>query len=253
MYIISKHHDYYDTALGHGIDKTLIFNRNNSFTLNGEEKPRIYNTLSVNQRINTYNYKDMKPRSYKDELAKMQLIVIGFCGKIYPIISANILIEYSPIGSTSKLIYGKDIYEVNEQCIKETGYSIDYYFNLIGGYNRKLAKSTEDYLRDFHEKFLKKWETVSPENKHIEGLFQKYNIPYFYLSDVKFDSCPVLKEFDFHKFIDPYTAFQEISMYLGGVLTRPEKETIEISDKDKRDSKGFDDRSFKHRTRKKSK
>ena len=47
--------------------------------------------------------------------------------------------------------------------------------------------------------------------------------------------------------LDAYGIYQEIEMYMGGVLGSQEKETIEISDKDKRDSKGFDNYSFKKR------
>lgn len=250
MRIISKFSDYYDTALGYGIDKTLIFNRNESFSLSGEDKPRLDHVMMRRQYVNTYNYKDTPVKYGHDGCCSIEVIVIGFCGKIYPLIRADILIEYSPNETDSRLIYGKDIYEINEQCIKETGNAITYYFN-VGDRFINASQRTEKELETFHKRFLKNWETLSPENKHLEDVFQKYNIPYFYLSNAKFDSCPVLKEFNFHRHVDPYTAFQEISMYVGGVLTRKETETVEISDKDKRDSKGFDDKSFKHRTKKK--
>lgn len=61
---------------------------------------------------------------------------------------------------------------------------------------------------------------------------------------------PILKDLDFAGVVDPFTAFQEISMFLSGVLGINEPEMIEISDKHKRDAKGFDDKSFKTRSKK---
>lgn len=45
--------------------------------------------------------------------------------------------------------------------------------------------------------------------------------------------------------MDPFTAFQEISMFLGGVLKRTEVDTVDIGDEAMRDEKGFDEWSFK--------
>jgi len=42
-----------------------------------------------------------------------------------------------------------------------------------------------------------------------------------------------------------YMAYQEIAMYISGVLGIGEPDTLEISDEDMRDEKGFFDMSFK--------
>ena len=60
---------------------------------------------------------------------------------------------------------------------------------------------------------------------------------------------PVLKDFQFFRAVSTYQAFQEISMYISGVIGVGEKNTVTISDKDMRDAKGFDDWSFKNPTR----
>lgn len=55
-----------------------------------------------------------------------------------------------------------------------------------------------------------------------------------------------LKDFQFQRAVEPFTAFQEISMWIGGVLPNPGNRTIDIKDdKVKRDKKGFDEWSFK--------
>jgi hypothetical protein len=51
---------------------------------------------------------------------------------------------------------------------------------------------------------------------------------------------PCLKEYGFQKFMDPYTAFQEISMFMSGVLTNNPEPPNTQTDKAKVTSHGFD-------------
>ncbi len=53
-----------------------------------------------------------------------------------------------------------------------------------------------------------------------------------------------LKELEFFRLFDPYTAFQEISMFLGG-LAVPLKEIPQVPDKIMVGIKGFDQWSFR--------
>lgn len=54
-----------------------------------------------------------------------------------------------------------------------------------------------------------------------------------------------LKPFRFYKVKDSYTAFQELDMYISGVLGQQAKEMVNISDKDRIYQHGFDGYSFK--------
>jgi hypothetical protein len=55
-----------------------------------------------------------------------------------------------------------------------------------------------------------------------------------------------LKGIGFAKAIDPYTAFQELSMWIGGVLGGNSPETVSITDdKVLAESHGFDKESFR--------
>ena len=49
-----------------------------------------------------------------------------------------------------------------------------------------------------------------------------------------------LKKFEFYKVLDSFTIWQELSMYIDGTLTSPGNYTIEIADKYKIESHGFD-------------
>ena len=49
----------------------------------------------------------------------------------------------------------------------------------------------------------------------------------------------ILKHYDFVKMVDPYTAYQEMEMYLSGVFGGNYPECVEISDEQMKIKKGF--------------
>ena len=51
---------------------------------------------------------------------------------------------------------------------------------------------------------------------------------------------PRLKRFEFYKVFDSYGAFQEIHMFLSGVLGNTEKKTVGVSDIHRLEAHGFD-------------
>lgn len=58
---------------------------------------------------------------------------------------------------------------------------------------------------------------------------------------------PSLKAYKFMKVVDPYSAFQEISQFISGVLGNSEKQTVDISDENRLLQHGFDKKfSFRH-------
>ena len=95
------------------------------------------------------------------------------------------------------------------------------------------------------------------KNYDAKDLFVEYNTPVFvYDGDYgrtalttgrsyhrnkdAFIINPLLKDYEFYKVFDTFQAFQEIQMYIGGVLGSKENEIIKISDKDKINQHGFD-------------
>lgn len=59
---------------------------------------------------------------------------------------------------------------------------------------------------------------------------------------------PFLKLFDFHHVVDPFTVFQEISMFIGGRMPGAQSPMVTISDKSQIRKKGFDEK-YGFRTR----
>jgi len=114
---------------------------------------------------------------------------------------------------------------------------------------KKYWNRTEDWgmTRD-RESFAKIKEL------NLKELFIEHNTPIFkieYISINHFDQKfkltinPCLKEYNFFTQYDAYQAFQEISMFIGGVLPRQEPDTVDVSEACKVHSKGFDSWTFR--------
>jgi hypothetical protein len=54
-----------------------------------------------------------------------------------------------------------------------------------------------------------------------------------------------LRPFEFQRIVDPYTAFQELSMYIGGILGNLNPKVPDVSNEDLIVAKGFDKWSFR--------
>lgn len=183
--------------------------------------------------------------------------IIGFCGKLYP---------------CAKYYYGGDKDEttgVIDRTKSKTFYCFD---SLMTGYQKDAPKQYKDldkrskekdfWLRSYTITHLKTFFKKSDEiasSKDWTYLFVDNKTPCFvYNPDHRFNNNIILngslKEWEFYRIFEPNTAFQELTMYLGSALclnseTTPKykgmKLNNDISDKDMRDIKGFDDKSFK--------
>ncbi len=51
---------------------------------------------------------------------------------------------------------------------------------------------------------------------------------------------PRLSEFEFQRIIDPYTMYQNVDMFVSGVLSHPSNPPVQVKDKDMIVKKGFD-------------
>ena len=83
---------------------------------------------------------------------------------------------------------------------------------------------------------------------NCEALHRINNIAVYTLIGDELCEGGSLKQVEFVKVFDPYTCFQEIEMYLSGVLGGMSPKMIECSDEVRLESHGFDKRvSFRHR------
>ncbi len=215
MRIIADRKDYYDCVQAHGQDQTLLYVRNPEEEEIESKKypfPRLYGR-SVVGGVDTSAY------------------IIGFCGKIYPVIKlrstqcfnleeveAFVVANLKPRelkifrGEARRLFRGWSWY-----CSK-----------------RECAKFFEDCKQD--------------QDKHKQ-MFEDRRCPIFVARHDEWRKARItynamLRPYDFVRVFDPYTAFQEISMFLGN-MAMPEKEMPIVPDELKIYSRGFTDQSFR--------
>jgi len=225
MYIISKKKDFYDGVVSTmGIDKSIVFNRDD-VEIGENEYPKLFshskgywNSL-MNDTINNLHHHNIK-KEHKGDYQAYNYFVIGFCGKLY--LGMKLYTKSQNIfdGLTTKIIYDIDLIT---EIIENTGYRS----NLIDEIN---------YVRNYN----------------ALDIFRKFNTPVFvYDNDYnrisindrnehKFIINANIYEYEFYKIFDSFHAFQEIQMFISGVLGSGEKEIIKITDKDKIAQHGFD-------------
>jgi hypothetical protein len=179
-----------------------------------------------------------------ENIEKLKPIFIFFCGKIY------ICYEFT-IRKLNKEPCSP--YDIKVDSFLHTYKQVEYAF---GRYKIKWHKQGKKWFKwqtmrhkeDFSEKNVQTaFDTYSgktPTNLNI-----KYKAPvligYEMDNKPKLFKNPRLADYKFLKRLDPYTIFQEIEMYVGGVLGLGSPNMIEVSDDVKRSQHGFDKWSFK--------
>lgn len=218
MLIVSSFHDYYDTSMAWGIDKDCVYSRDVAeIHFHGS------NDLPYEKELNL-------PHGVKLKIIPM---IIGFCGQMYPTIKC----EYTGDIRLKDEFFFR--YEDFESFAGQRGYlemKTKYFWYRDHIISQAGAK------RFFENKF-----------ESYQKYFREYHAPVFLIEksnkpgrvNIKLTINPSLRQLQFVKHKDPFTAFQEIFMFLSGVLGNKEKSTVQISDKDMLKQKGFDQYSFK--------
>ena len=230
MKIISKFHDYYDGAGSGDLDPVPVYKRHTEEV----SEPNIFE-----KKNNLYNADRISMKSHytiKHIYSRVETGIIGFCGTVYP----YILKERYPEGDLT--------------------HRMGFSFNYDGLKFKRLLFPEKDkwglYPRQ-REKYFENWLQNIPK---LDFIFEKYNIPAFRVMDINSDSRnmirielnPKLADFYFYKVKDPYTAYQEIRVYLGKELARDREVDVPTGDdKVLAESKGYDKWSFRREPGKK--
>lgn len=222
MRIISKTKDYYDSAQAYGQDRSTIYNRKES------ERTLASNDLAALEPIAHYQPRDTVgtvPGMYKCGTK-----LIGFCGMVYPVFYINERYFYTTAQiykylnvKKHKVMFKHWLTTYNRRWISS------YFFNLQG---------VTDYIK---------------EVKHRDtdlNLFINYDTPVWVLESIrreyKFTINPTLKKYDFARVVDPYSAYQEIAMFMESTLARERiPDPTNVPDEYLAAAKGFDSWSFK--------
>jgi len=240
--MIGKLHDYYDGLMAYGQDDTLTFHRETiEHKSKSQELKDAAELVGLDEfRRGYYNDRFMYPqtelttKNFDRHLVKT--IMVGFCGKVYFGLSVEIIDPKTYI-KTTKYIYTHD-----------DAAKLDLKYEYITQFERQFfneGKRTR-WLSNVMSKYSHLFSGIDATEFSI-----KYKVPYFVIEMSqgmvdKVTFVPELKKYEFQKVVDPYTAYQELSMFLGGVMPRQMPEMVEISDKDRIAQHGFNKLSFRH-------
>ncbi len=250
MKIISKYNDYYDSVQAYGSDPKTIYVRKEK-TIDDKEHA-ILNTLWNNSEEILFDL-NFIGEQYKN-ICFENLYFVFFCAKIFPCFEISV-----PKNPPNPGINAKEYrycYNINDidKIIYKYGTK-----KHLKEYNNKLTKNEKrSYIwgkpknRKSLIQLINKFAKI-PGNKIFE-LHHKFGTPCFYFSSSKYNAWnkktnivlnPVLKDIEFYKVFDSYRAFQEISMFISGIMGGKSPPTIEISDKIRKEKHGFDKWSFR--------
>lgn len=252
--IAGKIHDYYDSLLKYNSAEGNTFQRTNE-TITLTVYNRYVNYRGTKQTIEddnvlsaliTNNYFGGERKKKVDKIYyQFYSISILFCGKMYFGLRCDKEIPTGlPVKPITTYIYNYD--EFLTYCTGE-GIEIKQWSKQD---NNKWKKPFFRFerLRDYFKPidFL----DFSITNKLVIAIVDGSKRTGVSVQPV-YLNCS-LKEYEFYKVFDPYSAYQTLSQYVDGSLAYPGNITIEIADKYKIEAKGFDVK-YGFRTRPKEK
>lgn len=214
--------DYYDGAMAYGQDQTVVFVRHKDKTIPSDELPL------VNLRYKPYD---------------ICVINVYFAGKLYVgLRTPHFETRYTYAGM-GKYHYFWDAKSFLEY-MKKSAPLVNFNLNETSVHDFFNNNGKEDH-RDL---LIKKRITIAYFILSGHGL--RYNLSENVWNIDSFD----LKSIEFAKVKDPFTAFQEIAMWISGVLPMEPPNMVKIVDEDIRIAKrGFDPKtSFRKEPTKKN-
>jgi hypothetical protein len=209
MKLHTDFHDYYDNAVGYGVDNKVHYNRF---------------TKEVEMRL---QLKQNHPTIYS-----WAIFLLGFCGDVYPIIKVETIDE------NKKTVWRKFAYNLSEVIQFEQEKYEYYKLNPPSPYccsiNRaEISKETKLQIMQIFSDW--KWKD--------DKIFLEHKVPVWVKPIEHYRNAtilnPRLKDYGFERIKDSFTAFQEISMYLSNILVE-QKEVAKIEDKYRIEQHGFD-------------
>lgn len=228
MKIVSKFHDYYDTAAIYGIDKTCVYLRA------GEIKKSDFN-LDTGSRWRSWPHEEkfVKVKADVEIRYRVDKYVIGFCGNLHPVVVIQketdglTKVERFSFYSTEKV----QAFFTKEKLKLESGRS---YWSM-----RDFTVKSKQSLDNFFE---------VAQYKKLEEEFHKNNCPVFVygrFEDNKKEKLrvvtnPSLRDYRFAQVKDPQGAFQDIFMYISGVLGISAPPMVKVKDKELAAKRGHD-------------
>ena len=221
MRIIADRKDYYDCVQAHGQDQTLLYVRTpEEVELKQREWPfpSLYNNWWFSR-------------------VEVSQHIIGFCGKMCPALEMH---GYVRNASISKVCFTIEEVDAFVEKHADQGQKDSYYGKNGHRWWRGYGKRRSEFIQFF--------EHCEKKRESFTEMFVEKRCPVFVAttssrkSKIVYNS--MLRPYDFVRIFDPYTAYQEISMFMSN-MAMPEKEMPVVPDELKIQKRGFDKWSFR--------
>ncbi len=210
MRIISKFHDYYDIGMAYKQDEEVVWIRKEEEIKTNINRFGIDRHWFLRYELNAKSYRCYVKESY-----------IALCGKLYSIHIGNVTGGNGGLGTNhlSAISYEdmKDRFAKLTKSIVVNKYAPHY------GWGKTEVNDRNAWL-----------------NTPCHELHTKFDCPLLLINEESITKCPNLRNLGFQRVKDPYTTFQEIDMYISGVMGQKQNPMITISDKSKILKHGFD-------------
>lgn len=245
MRIISRFKDFYDTALAMGADSRVTYVRHSrDFDEIPEEwafmRPRatVHNSIRVG-----------------DQEISIRPLLVVFCGLVYHGVGVSNQKSSGPPSSSEDFLY---TYESYTRWCDEHGVPLIKWPKSCKG--KHSTWRVDPYYK--HERLslryiepARAWFRVGDPNKHRE-VFIEREVPIATCvanptgsvslrTDAKLEINGSLGQYQFYRVFDAYQAYQELDMFVAGVLSREGNSMVTIDDDSLRREKGFDCHSFR--------
>lgn len=237
MRIISKFKDYYDGVMSYGQDMSVVLERNTDilsksncdfFEKLGFMHPEL-RAYESNCRVDGSQY-------------SISPFKIAFCGLIYSGIEVSAASNRRAYDTEVSFHYDAESY-VNR--LLEIGAAI------ADDKRRKYMRRLYHYSSCTNAEDIKNYFSRQGEKSKFD-FFADASLPLLACysrawnrGELEIEKNPRLSDVCFYKVVDAFSAYQELSMFTSGVMSKAENNVVVISDDIKKIQKGFDDYSFK--------
>ena len=244
MRIISKYKDYYDSASGFGVDTSVVYSR----------QEKMLDGRSDSQDYQQYNdiLAACEKMTHRDHFQNMYIhsnydrVYVGVAGKIYVGLKFRVQPEH-----------GKEV-TLFEVIDEDRPWDEIFAWTPENLTDKQLDTSCrkEPWVINQKGNTPREWFTNNATNRVVENidLFTKHDMVSFVALDTEVRASrggprvyvdPRLLDFGFQRLMDGFTLFQEISMFVTGVLATKDQMTYVPTDKELLYARGHDDMSFK--------
>jgi hypothetical protein len=244
MRIISKFSDYYDSGMKYGTDPNILYVREMV------EHKRTWRKSCEYDEAHAVVTKVLDAGEARDRWHNYNIggrftertIVVVFCGKIYPCLELSV--EEKTFPCVTKHTHYCYTFSQVEVIYKENLSKKD----LKSFYEPRTRKRRwRRWKRETFIESLRKFFALSgTSDNNLMDFHHAKEVPVMMLAfDHRVVYNPCLKDVQFFRIMDNYTAYQELAMFIGGVLGGKSPKTIEVSNDIKIAKRGFDKWSFR--------